>query len=174
MGRYWKVGAVVAMIMVALALLGVGLTTADRPLAQRYWSWLVPVYGILCVGTAWARSRQDTRLGLAPIFRQVLHWLVIGGAVAFDFWMSGTGEEAGASAGFNALLLLAVGCFLAGVHLEGLFMLVGALLLLTLVAAVKAVQYLWLLFVAGALVLLGIAVVARLRGRSARPTGTFL
>lgn len=160
--RHWRVGAAVAAIMVALALLGVGLTTIDRPLARRYWMWLVPAYGLLCVVTAWLRSRQDAALGLGAVARQVLHWLAIGGAVELDFWMSGTGQEAGAASGFNALLLLAVGCFLAGVHLEWFFMLVGALLALTLASVVKADQYLWLLFVVGALILLVIAAVSRL------------
>ena len=83
----------------------------------------------------------------------MLHWLVIGGAVSIDFWLRGTGEEAGVAVGFDALLLLAVGCFLAGVHLESIFALVGTLLTVTLLVLVKANQYFWILFVLGAAVL---------------------
>jgi hypothetical protein len=154
--------------MVVLALVGVGLTAADQPLARRYWMWLVPVYGLLCVATAWSRSRQDASLGLGPVLRQVLHWVVIGGAMALDFWMGGTGAQARGPGAFDALLLLTVGCLLAGVHLDALLLLVGALLALTLVAVVKAAQYLWLLFVAGVLVLLVIAIGARVFRGSAR------
>ncbi|HSV06977.1 MAG TPA: hypothetical protein VLI07_10710 [Candidatus Binatus sp.] len=164
--RFWKVGAAVAAIMVGLAVLGVALTTVDRVLARRYWMWLVPAYGLLCVVTAWYRPRDDALHGLGAVVRQLAHWLTIGGAVALNFWMTGTGEEAATAAGFNALLLLAVGCVLAGVYLSWLFGLVGSLLVLTLVCVVKADQYLWMLFVVAVLVLVVIFVAARLWGRS--------
>ena len=139
-GRSWKVAAVVASIMVVLAVIGVGLTTVDRPLARRYRMGLVPAYGVLCTATAWSRPRQDALGGLGAVGRQLAHWRAIGGAVALDFWMTGTGEETGAAAGFNALLLLAVGCVLAGVHLDWRFGLVAGLLALTLVSVVKAIN----------------------------------
>jgi hypothetical protein len=48
---------------------------------------------------------------------------------------------------------LALGCFLAGVHLDWTLTLVGLLLTLTLVCVAKAHQYLWLLFIVGSLVI---------------------
>ena len=165
-GRSWKVTAAVASIMVVLAMIGVGLTTIDRPLARRYWMFLVPAYGVLCMAIAWIRSRHDALHGLGAVGQQLAHWLAIGAAVALDFWMTGTGEETGAAAGFNALLLLAVGCVLAGVYLDWHFGLVGGLLALSLVSVVKIDQYLWLLLVVAALVLAVIYTVARLMGRS--------
>lgn len=172
-GQYWKIGAVTAAIMVALALLGVGLTTVDPSLARHYWMWLVPAYGVLCVGTAWFHPRPDGTPVLGPVVRQLGHWLAISGAVALDFWMKGAGQETGVAMGFNALLLLALGCVLAGVHLDWLFAPVGALLVVTLICIVKAEQYLWLLFVVAALVLVAIIVTARLWGRvSAGRSGT--
>lgn len=166
LGRLWKTGAVVAVIMVVLALVGVGLTTVRPATARQYWVWLVPVYGLLCVVTAWLRSRSDSSFGVAAVARQALHWLGVGGAVALDFYMRGVGEEAGVAVGFNALLLLAVGCFLAGVHLEWLFIPVGLLLALTLFCVVKASQYLWLILVVGAVLLAIVFAAVRLLGRS--------
>ena len=58
MPRSWIIGSVVAAIMVMLALFGVGLTTTDSEFAPKYWMTLVPVFGVLCVGTAWARTRH--------------------------------------------------------------------------------------------------------------------
>src|SRR5262249_1853314 len=72
-------------------------------------------------------------------------------------------------AGFDALLLLAVGCFLAGVHLEAIFALVGVLLTATLFVLVKADQYLWILFAVGLAILAAIAGIASL-GRRGRAT----
>jgi hypothetical protein len=171
MFRHWKVATVVAAIMVGLVMLGVGLATADPSLAPRYWLWLVPAFGVLSVLTAWIGSGNRDGPGLRAVGRQVLHWLVIGGAVSIDFWLRGTGEEAGVAAGFDALLLLAVGCFLAGVHLEAIFALVGALLTLTLLVLVKANQYFWLLFAVGAAVLALIGCFLWLGRRSRRTAG---
>jgi hypothetical protein len=164
----WKVTGTIALIMVLLALLGVGLSAMDAPLARKYWMILIPVYGVLCTVTAWRRSQQAGASGGAQVLRQVLHWLGIGGAVLIDFSVRGAGAEAQPIAGWAALLLLALGCFLAGVHLDWSFGLVGLLLALTFVVAAKAQQYLWLLFIVG-IVVIGVLVLAwRSLGREGR------
>ncbi|HEY8154846.1 MAG TPA: hypothetical protein VII72_12025 [Myxococcota bacterium] len=155
----WKATGAIALIMVLLALLGVGLSTLNPALARKYWMTLIPIYGVLCTVTAWRRSRQAGSAGGGLVLRQVLHWLGIGGAVLIDFAIRGSGLETQVSSGFNALLLLALGCFLAGVHLDWSFGLVGLLLALTIVFAAKAEQYLWLLFLVGLLVI-GVLVLA--------------
>jgi hypothetical protein len=155
--RSWKVASVVGVIMVLLALLGVGLTTTSSAAASTYWISLVPIYGLLCVSLAWVRARNDPGVRRPVVIRQVFHWLGIGVAVGLDFYIRGTGVETSTAAGMNALLLLALGCYLAGVHLEWLFVLVGILLTLALLVVAKADQYLWLIFVVG-----GLAVAAML------------
>jgi hypothetical protein len=109
------------------------------------------------VSLAWTRARHDVGVRRPAVIRQLFHWLGIGVAVGLDFYIRGTGVETGTAAGMNALLLLALGCYLAGVHLDWLFALVGILLTLALLVVVKADQYLWLIFVVG-----GIAVAAML------------
>jgi hypothetical protein len=161
----WKLAAAVALCMVVLALLGVGLATTRPLLARNYWVALVPVYGLLCAYTAWRRSKGGERL----VLRQALHWLGIAGAVALDFYVRGTGVESQVATGLDALMLLALGCYLAGVHLDWSFVGVGLLLTLTLVVVAKANQYLWLLFVAGVLVLGAAAGVRWMRSRSEAP-----
>jgi hypothetical protein len=90
------------------------------------------------------------------VWRQLLHWLGIAVALAIDFYIRGSGEESGMGAGLNALLLLAVGCYLAGVHLEWLFGVVGIVLTLLLVLVTKTDQYLWLIFVVGGVAVVGL------------------
>jgi hypothetical protein len=148
--------------MVVLALIGVGFATADVGFARDYWMVLVPIYGMLCVFTAWKRARPGEQL----VLRQVLHWAGIAGAVALDFSIRSSGQETQVASGLNALLLLALGCFLAGVHLDWLFVPVGLLLTLTLFLVAKADQYLWLMLVAAALPLAGWIVMKRVGGGS--------
>ena len=149
MQRYWKISLAVAIFMVVLAMIGVGLTTTNKQIAPKYWMSLVPVYGILCVAVAWIRKRQGATGRV--VIRQVLHWTCIAAAIWLDFYIRGAGQETGQAAGFTALLLLALGCLLAGVHLEWMFAVVGVLLTTTLMLAEKADQYLWLIFVVGAI-----------------------
>jgi len=160
----WKITGTMALVMVLLALLGVGLATMNAALARNYWMTLVPIYGVLCSVTAWRRSQQAGAAGGKLVLRQVLHWLAIGAAVLLDFEIRGSGMETQLSSGFNALLLLALGCFLAGVHLDWSFTLVGLLLALTLVCAAKAEQYLWLVFIVGVLVIGALLAARRLLG----------
>jgi hypothetical protein len=148
---FWKFALAAAILMVLLALVGVGLTTTNSTLAPTYWVLLVPIYGLTCVFTALRRAAQGTHFESRLVLRQVLHWLGIAAALALDFLIRGSGEETGIAAGLNALLLLALGCYLAGIHFEWLFVLVGVLLTVVLVLVAKADQYLWLVFVIGGL-----------------------
>ena len=79
-------------IMVLLAMLGVGLILANSAVAGTYWIALVPLFGLLCVVTAWARARRD-RSGLSLIVRQVVHWLGIALAVGLDFFARAVREQ---------------------------------------------------------------------------------
>jgi hypothetical protein len=173
--RTWKIALVVAIVMVVLALLGVGLTTTNRAIAPTYWLSLVPVYGLLCVAAAYARKRHGASGRL--VLRQVFHWLGIAAAIGIDFSVRGTGEMTGEASGLTALLLLALGCFLAGVHLEWPFMIVGVLLALALMLVVKADQYFWLIVIVGVVATAAMIWLMRLfakaddrKGEASRPT----
>ena len=104
-----KVATVAAVSMVILALIGVGLTMADSAISATYWILMVPIYGLLCVATAWYRSVPGAGAGPSLVLRQVFHWLGIGGALGLDFFFRTLGEETDIAAGLNALLLLALG-----------------------------------------------------------------
>jgi hypothetical protein len=158
--RSWRVATVVALIMTLLALLGVGLATASKEVAPVYWISLVPIFGVLCMGTAWARTRHSGGGGIA-VTRQLLHWLGIGVALALEFLVRRSGEESSTAAGQNALLVLALGCYLAGVHLEWMFVIVGVLLTITLVIVSQAEQYVWLIFVIGGVCIVALFVLQR-------------
>jgi len=168
--RSWKVAITVGIVMVLLAMLGVGLTTTSRDIAPAYWVSLVPVYGLLCVAMAHARARHEGQGQQTLVVRQVLHWLGVAVALALDFAVRGTGEETGRASGLNALLILALGCFLAGVHLEWLFAVVGLLLALTLIIIATAEEYLWLIFIVGGLAIAGMLALQWMMGKKRAAT----
>ena len=162
--RSWTVVLVVSALMVLFAMIGVGLTTARSSYAQTYWVVLVPVFGLLCVVTAWRRSGPDHPVDTRAVLRQVFHWLGITVAVALTFFIRQTGEETAEATALTSLLILSLGCFLAGIHLELLFVPVALLLTLTGVLVVKAEQYLWLIFLVGGALLVGLIVFRRALG----------
>jgi len=161
--QWWQVATIVAVVMALLALLGVGLTMAQSTLAAAYWIMLVPIYGALCIATAWSRARHHGESARPAVVRQIFHWLGIGGALGLDFFVRGTGTETAEATGLNALLVLSLGCYLAGVHLERLFVLVGLLLSAILLGVAKAEQYLWLILILGALAVVAILLLGRMR-----------
>jgi hypothetical protein len=139
---------IAAGVMALLALVGTAVTLANASWARTYWLVLVPVYGALCVFVAWRRTGQFS----GTVLRQVLHWLSVVAAMALDFaYLHGTGEQTATATGLSSLLILALGCVLAGIHLEWLFALVGVLLAAILIIVSLAQQYLTIAFLIGGL-----------------------
>ena len=138
--------AVLTGIMLLLALIGAGATLANVTWAEKYWLGLVPVYGLICTIAAWLRTR---RLDWTVV-RQVLHWLAVAVTISIGFsFLRRSGEQTTISAGLGSLLILALGCLLAGVHLEWMFALVGLLLLATAVVVSVAQEYMALAILIG-------------------------
>ena len=82
-----------------------------------------------------------------------------------DFYIRGTGQENGVAAGGRTPpSLLALGRFLAGVHLEWPFGVVGLLLAATLVCVAEADEYLWLILLIGTGALVAMAFMIKFLG----------
>ena len=146
-----NLATIIAVIMVLLAMVGTGITLADVTWARSYWLMLVPIYGLLCIFTAWYHARAIDQM----VVRQILHWISVGIAIALDFiFLRGSGEQTATATGMSSLLILALGCLLAGIHMEWLFALVGLLLLVIVVIVSIAQEYLALVLVVAALVLM--------------------
>jgi hypothetical protein len=142
--------AILAVTMIVLALVGAGATLANVSWAERYWLWLVPVFGVICTVTAWMRTRTLDW----TVLRQVLHWLAVGVTIAIDFsFFRRSGEQTSITTSLNSLLLLALGCLLAGIHLEWSFALVGILLLATAFTVAVAQEYMALVMLLGVLLI---------------------
>jgi hypothetical protein len=146
---------IAAGVMALLALVGTAVTLANASWARTYWLILVPIYGALCVYEAWRRTGEFGSM----VIRQALHWLSVAAAMILDFvYLHGAGEQTAAATGLSSLLILALGCVLAGIHLEWLFALVGLLLALILILVSLAQQYLTVAFLLAGLAALGFAV----------------
>ena len=139
-----------AIAMVLLAMVGAAVTLADAAWARTYWLALVPIFGVMCTIAAWDDARSLDRM----VVRQILHWLSVGLAIILDFnFLQARGEQTAAATGLSSLLILALGCLLAGIHLDWLFAVVGLLLLLMVALVSIAQEYLAMIFLLGVLII---------------------
>jgi hypothetical protein len=140
----YTIGATIVMIV--LALLGAAITLSDARWANRYWLLLVPIYGLISIVTAWRRHGVSS----SAVGRQILHWICVAVAIVIDFaYLQSSGQQTSTGTGLSSLLILALGCLLAGVHVDWLFALVGVLLLVTVFIVAVAQEYIMLIFAIG-------------------------
>jgi len=62
-------------LMIVLAWIGVVYTTSyDLETSRRYWHWLIPAFGVICIITQWNNVEPTLKARSLLVFRQVLHW----------------------------------------------------------------------------------------------------
>lgn len=116
------------LTMLALALGGVAVTEMEHRGGRLYWLFLVLVYAAISVMRAWQGAKGRGRPVWPMIRGQVLHWL--GALVAINlvlYFESVDIASRGAAADYS-LLILALSCYLAGVHFDWSYALLGGLL----------------------------------------------
>jgi hypothetical protein len=143
------------VVVLALTLFGVAYASFSRQSMVGYWEFLAPLIGLLCVVLAWPHA-PDRAARFRLIWTQALHWLAF--LVAMNLLLlSGVASLLSADAtGLTILTLLALGTFVAGVHIQawqicvlGMIMALGvpaiawiersALMLLLVVVALAAI-----------------------------------
>jgi hypothetical protein len=105
------------VVVLILTLFGVAYASFSRQSIVGYWEFLTPVIGVLCVFTAWPHA-PDRAARLRLVWTQALHWLAF--LVAMNLLLlSGVASTLSADAsGLVILTLLALGTFVAGVHIQ--------------------------------------------------------
>jgi hypothetical protein len=118
------------IVMLGLALVGVGIVSFTGRALDVYWFILAPAYGVMCVVAGWPRVQgREERFRL--IWKQVLHWATFLVAMLVVTSSEVRGVENNNSMGLNLMTILASGTFVAGVHAEAWQVcVVGALLAL--------------------------------------------
>ncbi|HLH95130.1 MAG TPA: hypothetical protein VKW08_08425 [Xanthobacteraceae bacterium] len=105
------------IVVLALTLFGVAYASFSRQPMVGYWEFLAPVIGLPCIIIGWPHAHdRSTRVRL--IWTQALHWLAF--LVAMNMLLlSGVSSLLSTEAvGLTILTLLALGTFVAGVHVQ--------------------------------------------------------
>jgi len=125
------------LVVLAMTMIGVAYTSVSRQPLVIYWEILALIVGGVCVFTGW-RGTQERDARLRLLWTQALHWGAFLVAMKIVL-LPGVQRVLTASAtGITLLMLLALGTFVAGIHLSLRICLLG----LTMAAAVPAVAWL--------------------------------
>lgn len=144
------------IIMLSMAVLGIGLVTFTGEPSGFYWELLTPVYCGLCIHVGWrhAETRQEK---IKLIWTQILHWLAFLAAMWLIYSPTMRSLVDVNATGLNLMTLLALATFVAGVHAEAWQICVVGLILAIFVPAMAMVQRTSLFFIVA---LLGLSFIA--------------
>ena len=153
-----------------LTLIGVAYTSyAKRPIVG-YWELLTLVMGVLCVSTGW-RQVQDKEGRLRLVWTQALHWLAFLVAMNIVLMTSFQSMLNADAIGLAILMLLALGTFVARVHIQTWEVCaLGAVMALS-VPAIAWIEQSALLLLLGAVAVLalGVALWWNIHNKAAAP-----
>lgn len=144
-------------VMLVLALAGMGLTMSLDKGGWEYWLFVLFVYGGVCIFWAWERAKQSHQPAWKMVRDQALHWggvLVVFAILLLFERTEVINREAASNV---ALLVLALACFLAGVHFDWAFLLLGVVLAIMAVAIGYLEQYIVWIIVLPVLIAAGFA-----------------
>jgi hypothetical protein len=149
-GRLLVVGVLGVMVMI-----GLFLSNYSSERARYYWCAMFPIFGLGCLAHELAAGRAYEIALWRILLRQALHWIGPIVAVKILFMQHARGQMSTDAVALTIILLLAVTCFLAGVHFDRSFYWVSAFLALAAVIGTEVETYLWFVVV---LLLVGVAV----------------
>jgi hypothetical protein len=134
--------------LLVLALVGMGLTMSLEKGGWEFWVFLLAVYGGVSVFWAWQRAKQKGEPVWRMVRGQVFHWSSVLVTYAILVLFERTEIINREAASNVALLVLALACFLAGIHFEWSFLLVGMVLAVMAVAVGYVEQYVvWIIMI---------------------------
>jgi len=158
-----------ALIVGGLALLvmvGLFLSNFAVDKAIWYWSLMFPVFGVVCLWHELAGGAARVTPLWRILVRQSLHWMFPIVAVHMLFLQHARGQIPADSVALVVVVLLAVTCFLAGVHFDLSFIWVSIVLVAAAMLGTEVETYLWLVTTLGIVALaLAAASMAMLRRR---------
>jgi hypothetical protein len=127
------------IIMLGMAVVGIGLVTFTGEPVAWYWALLTPVYCAICIYVGWRHAEtKDERIKL--VWTQILHWAAFLAAMLLIYSPSMRALVDVNATGLNLMVLLALATFVAGVHAEAWQVCVVGLILALFVPGMAIIQ----------------------------------
>jgi len=142
--RYLGPDGVIMILLVLLAIVGIGFTDFSPLTSHWYWLAMVVVVGIACIVMEWSRSRKKGLSAATIVKKEVFIWLGVLVAVNLVYFLFQSGRLDSENTGLVILLILALATFLAGLRLDWRLCLLGVLLGGALILATYMEEFLWI------------------------------
>ncbi|KAF2989186.1 hypothetical protein OGR47_07905 [Methylocystis sp. MJC1] len=127
------------IVMLTMAVIGVGLVTFTGQSIAWYWELLTPVYCVICIYVGWRHAEtKNERVKL--VWTQILHWAAFLAAMALIYSPAMRALVDVNATGLNLMVILALATFVAGVHAEAWQICVVGLILALFVPGMALIQ----------------------------------
>jgi hypothetical protein len=140
------------VIVLALILLGVAYTSMSHKPLVGYWEFVALVTAVVCITTGWPDT-YDRQARVRLVWSQAAHWAAILVAMNIVLLPDVQGMLTSPATGMAILLLLALGTFLAGIHISWQLCVLGTIMAVTVPAIAWLKQSSLFLVLAGAAVI---------------------
>ncbi len=138
----------ILLTLMALSAIGIGVTNFKPVESFWYWAAMAPVFGLVSIYIGWSKARRRGEGMSRIIWVQVLHWVGLFAAIVLIYFLfRRTGRIDYNQLALMSLLVLALTTFLAGVHFDWRFMIVGAVLGVCVAGAAFVEQVLWVIVI---------------------------
>ena len=132
-------------------MFGMGLTEAREDGGWEYWIFLLLVYGSVSVAGTWRKARRKGEPIWQMVRKQVLHWLGALITLKILFLLENTDIISREAVSDVSLIVLALVCFLAGVHFQWEFFLIGIFVGIMAITLAYVEQFaVWLIMIPAA------------------------
>jgi len=161
--RFLGPDGVIMILLVLLAIVGIGITDFSPQLSHWYWLAMVVVIGIACIVMEWSRARKKGLSATTIVKKEVFIWLCVLVAVNLVYFLFHSGRLDSENTGLVILLILALATFLAGLRQDWRLCLLGVLLGGALILATYMEEFLWIVLMVVVAAAAGIYFLARLK-----------
>jgi len=103
--------------VLALTIFGVAYTSVSHQPLSGYWEFLAVAVGAVCITTGWIHI-HDPRARFRMVWTQTLHWLAFLVAMNIVLIPNVQLTLTATATGLTLMMLLALGTFVAGVHIS--------------------------------------------------------
>lgn len=143
----WKWRLIVGFLMFVLAFIGVGVTVIKQEKSWDYWRVLGCLFALLSLGLSSYLRHHKWTASLVTVWHEILHWIGLILSITLLSVTVKMGLLTPYAASLQALILLSLATFLAGVYIEKTFLFIGILLGIFALLLSFVSYYSYLLFI---------------------------
>jgi hypothetical protein len=122
----WRWRLIAGLLMFLLAFLGVIFTVLKQSWSWNYWKVVAGLFALISFSLGAYLKQYRLKTAAITLWHEVFHWLALLSAIAVLSRMVTLGILSPFAASLQALLIIALATFLAGVYIEKTFLFVGA------------------------------------------------